>query len=42
MLGVAISRLKSSRVGGLHLVVTEVVPVRGGADEEGVVARFGI
>ncbi len=34
VLWVAIRRLKSSSVGGLHLVVTEVVPVGGGAEKE--------
>ena len=34
MFGVAISRLKSSSVGPLTLVVTEAVPVGGGADKK--------
>ena len=42
MLEVAICRLKSSNVGGLHLVVTEVVPVDGGANEKGVLVLLGI
>ena len=41
--GVAISRLKSSwKCGGLYLVVTEVVPVVGSADEKDVLALLCI
>ena len=43
MLGVAISRLKSSSAGGLHLAVTVVVPVSGGEDKmKGVLVLLSI
>lgn len=41
LLGVAISCL-SSQVLGLHLVITEVVPVSGGASGKGILVLLGI
>ena len=34
--------LEVLKCGGLHLVITEVVPVGGGADKERVLVLFGI